>query len=97
MDDNMKSESMVCTCCGHWGGGGHGGWGGHHGHFLLRLIIGIAILVIVFRIGVEVGEFKGMFDGPNADHWMTRGGYNSYQRPMQQMMYYQASPTASPK
>ncbi len=45
--------------------GGHGhdhmcschGYG--HKHFVLRWLLGIVMLVIVFYLGVKVGEFKG--------------------------------------
>jgi hypothetical protein len=39
-----------------------GGWchGSRH-HWLVRLIVGIAILCFVFRVGFEAGEFKGEF------------------------------------
>lgn len=47
-----------CRCgtdckCGH-------GWHGHR-HFLLRFLVGIIILVIVFAVGVKLGELKSSF------------------------------------
>lgn len=73
---------------------------GHHRFFLFRLALGIIILVIVFSVGVKMGELKGMFDNDYRDGYMMRG-YGVYGRPMMQqpMMYYnnQASPTAVPR
>ncbi len=87
---------MVCNTCVEGNRCGNRCGEGHHRHFLLRLVIGIAILVIVFKVGVEVGEFKGMFEGPSGERWM-HGYSNDFNRPVnrQQMMYYgnQASPT----
>ena len=78
----MNNETMVCNscgdgnkCCGNNCGGGNcgeGHGGGHHRHFLLRLIIGIVILMIVFSLGVKIGEFKGMYGDAYGDHWMMR-------------------------
>lgn len=48
-----------CRC------GGHGSWG--YGmpvhHNILRWVLAVAILAIVFKIGVEVGEFKAEIYG----------------------------------
>lgn len=53
------------NCCG-------AGAGGYHRFFLLRLVLGILILVIVFSLGVKIGEFKGMFDRGYQEHRIIR-------------------------
>lgn len=63
-------------------------WGHHEGckkHIWLRWILGIAILVFVFSMGVKLGELKALFNGDrgygNRDYGykMMRGGYlNEY-------------------
>jgi hypothetical protein len=60
-----------CTCgCGC-------GWAG--GHRLFRVILGIVILLVVFWVGVKVGEFKVLIGE------IGRGGYgNRYAYPMMQ-------------
>lgn len=76
-----ESANGWCGCCG--------GWSyhkmGHHG--MIRLILAIAILAIVFKVGVEFGEFKGEFGGygrhmqfgpramMNSDYGMMGGDY----------------------
>jgi hypothetical protein len=65
-------------CCGHCGAFGMCGMHGGHRHGLLRLLLGIVILLIVFWLGLKVGEFRGEFG--------RFGGYNGRQmvnyRPM---------------
>lgn len=68
--NNVQNGSGSCNCsCGGCKGGmcGTGMIGGLcHGvghHFLLRIIIGLAILAIVFKMGAELGEFKAEFMG----------------------------------
>ncbi len=46
---------------------------GHHRHFWLRWLLGLVILVLVFCIGVKVGEFKGAF----GRGFNNRAGYNT--------------------
>ena len=62
-----ENKHMECNCgmCQGWKMHGMGGmgmgmhhWRGH-GHFLIRLAIGLVILLMVFCLGVIVGEFKG--------------------------------------
>ena len=85
MEDTTKSQGMVCTCCTHWGG--------RHGHrfILLRILLGLALVAIVFGIGVKVGELKERFGlgrgGFNHHRMMPFGGnYGNY--PIGNMMYY---------
>jgi hypothetical protein len=70
-------------------------------HFLIRWILGVAILFIVFSIGMKIGEFKASiegsyygFDGFGRHRTMMWGGYgdpNDYYYPGPGMMrgYYQ--------
>ena len=69
-DMNKASESAEaanssCKC------GKYGLMCGHR-HFLLRWLVGVVILVIIFCIGVKVGEMKSGFG--YGHHY--RGGYN---------------------
>ncbi len=72
-----------CRCgtdckCGH-------GWHGHR-HFLLRFLVGIIILVIVFAVGVKLGELKSSFG-----HGHYSGGRHYMMQPygtMPQFYYY---------
>jgi|GEM_PF-1282679 hypothetical protein len=70
MNDNMSKEQGAagspvastdgqksCKMCGH--GMCHCGCG--HRHFWLRWLLGLIILLVVFWLGVKVGEFKGAF------------------------------------
>jgi len=64
MDENKCSCDCGNCKSGHCKNGMIGGW--CHGvghHWLLRLLIGLAILAIVFKIGFKLGEFKGEFFG----------------------------------
>ncbi len=74
METNKKG--MMCESCG--GGGMHGGcccgysaYGDRH--VVLRLILGIFILMVVFWMGVKIGEIKAMFGG-----YGRHGGYGEY-------------------
>ena len=60
-------HSHYCGYCGMWGM--HGG----HRHGLLRLLLGLFILLMVFWLGMKLGEFKGEFSGMG-----DYGGYGSY-------------------
>jgi len=51
---------------------------GYHRHYGLRLLLGVIILLVVFAIGVKVGELKSHFG-------RSRGGYmmmGHYPNPM---------------
>ena len=80
-----NNESMTCNTCGQGGnnsmcsgnnchsGAGNGNWGGgHHRSFFLRMLLGIIILVIVFSVGVKVGELKGMLESQYGGSGMMR-------------------------
>src|SRR3989344_3702111 len=94
----MDNQSMLCNTCGHGNMccgnncGGHGG-GGHHRFFLLRLLLGIAILVIVFKVGVEVGELKGelesKWDSYGSEHMLRNW---APMRMQNQQLYYSTTP-----
>lgn len=75
--------SKVCGVCG---------VGSMHGmgkYFLVRIILGLAILAIVFCVGVKIGEFKAEFlDGYGYNMMyridrmpMMNQGYQNYNVP----------------
>ena len=87
MEDTTKGQGMVCTCCTHWGGG-------RHRFILLRILLGLALIAIVFCVGVKVGQFKerfGLGRNGSGSHWRMQYGpmsnYN-YPVPIGNMMYY---------
>lgn len=65
-------EGCRCWMCS----GRQGAWGCHggHGHWLLRLIIIVAVISFVFALGVKLGELKGRF-GYGYRHHGFYGGY----------------------
>ena len=82
-------NNMTCHSCGQEGMGGSNCCGqSHHRHFLLRMLLGIAIIMIVFSVGVKIGEFKGMFDNEGfGGYRMMHGQYqNQNYYPMDYMM-----------
>ena len=56
-----SGNNANCSCgCGKMGMcscGGH-----RHGHFALRLILGLIILMLVFGMGLKIGELKGSIE-----------------------------------
>jgi hypothetical protein len=69
MEDNHEHSENdkwhQCYCYGHG-----------HGRFMaIRLILGLAILAIVFLIGLKIGEFKGEFGSGYGRHGMMMGDY----------------------
>ncbi len=56
------------------------GCGWSHGHRALLIILGIIILLVVFWVGVKVGEFRTIVRGYNS--YGSRGGYSAGYRPM---------------
>jgi len=79
MEKNGKEKDPVYCQCGNC----QSGWHSHHRFFLLRWILGIIILLMVFALGLKVGEFKGYFD--------TNFGYQDHHDLLRQMPYYQTS------
>ena len=91
MEEENKHMECNCSMCQGWKhtmhsmhsmSGMYNNWRGH-GHFLARVIVGLIILVVVFWIGVKVGEFKGEFEN---------NGYRYKQyrvMPMNPMMEFQ--------
>ena len=57
-----------------------------HRYILLRWLLGLLILIVVFWLGMKIGEFKGAFEG---GYGMQRGMY--FQQPMRNM-YYRTTP-----
>lgn len=81
-DETKHSNGHTCTVC-HGDHHAHGPmcmW--HHGgkHVLIRWILGIAIVGIVFSVGVKIGEFKESVErnyyGGFGGHDIMRGDYN---------------------
>lgn len=112
--DNMQlpGHPEGCRCFGCCGAGF--GMGMHRyglGFMVLRLLLGLLILLIVFWLGVKIGEFKGMvgygYDSGMHHRYMIRGyydgyyGYPGYPGMMQQAPLNQNVPTtvapATPK
>lgn len=63
--------------------------GGHHGMTLLRWFLGLMIIVMVFCLGVKIGEYKQAFEGGDSGYGYSSrmmGGYG-YDRPMMYRLY----------
>lgn len=73
----MDQGNMGHLHCGHCG---MCGMHGHHRHGLLKMLLGLLIIVVVFFIGVKVGEFKTEFRGGFGGY--GRHGMMNYQQPM---------------
>ncbi len=81
-----KEQHSMCNC-------------GGHNHHLLRWLLGMLILVLVFWMGMEIGEFKGSLGGEGfggSRHMrfnkpMMENGWDAHN-----MMYFN-SPAAAPK
>lgn len=87
---NGDTHHEGCECIGypghHWMCGGMESW--HKGKFmLLRCILGMIILLMVFLVGLKVGEFKGSIEGGSFGtfhgHRMMWRGYDDYNYPDQ--------------
>lgn len=68
------STPCVCGC----------GCGWAHGHRAFRVILGIVILLVIFWIGVKVGEVKMALQVNSSREF--RGGYSNEYQPVNQMM-----------
>ena len=65
---------------------------GYHRYFFLRWVLGIVIILIVFWLGLKIGEFKGYFE---SDFGYSTGFHQSGFRMGPGMMnyWYQQVPT----
>ena len=76
-----ESENSCSTCKMHSGchmcGHGHGCW-----HHALRLVLGVVILLIVFGVGMKVGEIKGAMEGNESDYYQSFHHNRSFYSPM---------------
>ena len=79
-------DKMACACgagcgCGHGRGCGRG-------HYVIWWVVGIAILIFVFALGVRAGEFRDEL----------RGAFGNYYRgyPMMQTGVYNGGGVAIP-
>ena len=76
----MKGQMCEGKACGMGGGCccfGHGGW-----YRVIRVILGIAIIVIAFCFGVMIGELKGALIRETSGHRMMRPSYYGNAYPM---------------
>ena len=100
MEQHLNHGSLVCNDCGQGNmccGNGCGNYNpGHHRYFFLRLIIGICIIMIVFALGVKIGEFKGMFERDDYDGYMIRQQGGNYYPPHYMMFNSRVMPVGSP-
>jgi hypothetical protein len=76
-NDNTSGASAgkPCMC----GCGASLGYPGFRRHRVIRIVIALVIAIIIFWVGVKVGEFKTVFEshfrGGYGSHQMMRGGY----------------------
>ena len=76
-----KGQKMCGRCCGgHCCGGGR--------HLLLRWLLGLLILVIVFWLGLKIGEFKGVFGGYGGNYSGMPRHMRSFNKPMMRSGYW---------
>lgn len=80
MEENSEKENKYCRMCG-WGSG----------HFALRWILGMVILLIAFCLGIMAGRLHG---GYGRGHFgrFERGGRLGYPRPMMQGYQFNGYP-----
>lgn len=75
---NGHPEGCRCVMCGGW----HGVWAHGRGHWLLRLILGVIILLLVFWLGFKLGKLVVSINGGygylmrHGKHWGYPGYYN---------------------
>jgi hypothetical protein len=62
----MGGKGVCSTCGASMSNGCHGC--GHMKYHVLRWALGLIIILVVFWVGLKIGEFKGQFEG----QW---GGY----------------------
>ena len=101
----MEKRETVCAAC-------HGMDVWHTKHMLIRWLLGLLILIIVFKVGMRIGEFKrdveyGTFGDMRAHHQMLHnsGSYGYYYQPpgmmptpfQTQLLPPISSPSAGPK
>ncbi len=76
MMEDKKEDSFVCTCCGahcHCG---------NRKHYLLKKIFMLIVLVIVFALGMQLGEIKGELRGGRGFSHHMMYGYGGMPRMM---------------
>ena len=74
MEENMNKN--VCIC--------------HSRYYLLRWFLGLLIIILVFCVGVQLGELRGYLESAGYLPQSYHGGYGDYGR-MMPMMYYNNS------
>jgi hypothetical protein len=73
MDEQKNKNGMDAGTCGNWCCKWKGCGSGRH--FLIRWLLGLAILAIVFAVGVKIGEFKQEMRGTYGDRFGRHGFY----------------------
>ena|SRR3989344_5328831 len=71
--EESGKKCELCNGCG----GGHclGHW---HWHTLLRWVLGLVIIVMVFKLGIKVGELKSLIMGSgNLGYYQTGSYYDN--------------------
>ncbi len=66
---NMENQKEMCGggMCGHGGACGHGGMCGH-GHHIMKWLFKLIVIMLVFCLGFEMGELKGMLRSSEMHH-----------------------------
>jgi hypothetical protein len=89
MNKDKHAEGCDCYACkGQKMCGMYGHCCGGHRHVLLRWLLGLLILVIVFWLGVKIGEFKGAFGGYGSYYYGMPRHMRSFNRPMMKNGYW---------
>lgn len=85
MEENKSHDKGYCVgpICYH---------GDHGKNVMIRWFLGVAILVVVFWLGMKVGEFKTMFGGYGYGYGMHSG----YSRSMPMMQGFYGQDRESP-
>ncbi len=79
IEEKKKKESATCDC-----GGGACGCGMSCGRIWLRIVravFAVVVMVIIFMLGVKIGELRGMLESQHGYRMMGAqpfGGYGQY-------------------
>jgi hypothetical protein len=81
-------------CCGSQSCGGASGcsYGSHSAHGILRLFAVLLVMILIFHLGMQIGELRG-------ETYSNHGGYGmQFERGYKNgpMMQYQQAPVAAP-
>lgn len=95
MEKEKVCSSGCCSsgsqCCG--GGASSCSYGSHGAHSVLRLVVILLVMILIFHLGMQVGELR-------AETYSNRGGYGMMRFEKEYrgapMMKYQQAPAPSP-